>query len=355
MNIDELGRAATEGLRAVSRPLDPDAMIRELKRTRRTRAVGRVATAAVAAVATAVAWNGLHASQPPIRPVTPPIVSHSNGAIVFSGPGGVEAVHGAVPRLPADAVTQSELSWSPDGFTLAYEAADGRLALMNTESGQTHEVADCDGCDFAWSPAGNVIAITSGISLRLLDVETLESTEVPTGPLSPSQPTWAPDATRLAFASVAPGGRGELYAIDVDGSNATLLWQSAPPRGDATTLGPLDPAWAPDGRSIAFINSNLWAPVPKVAGWHLNVTTVAADGSAPAQRLIDIGTCTCFGFAPGLAWSPDGTALAVNALTHLGWGLHIVEADGSGLRFVDTHAHSPIGAEGPIAWQPLPQ
>jgi WD40 repeat protein len=357
MNIDDLAHAATEDLRAVSRPPDPDAMMRELKRTRHTRAVGRATTAGVAVIAAAITWHGLHTAQPPAGPVTPPIVPRSNGAIVFTGAGGAGAAQGVIPHVPDDAVLQSDLSWSPDGSTLAYQAAGGRLALMNVETGQTRTVGACHRCDFAWSPTGAVIAVTRGLTLRLLETATGDSTQVPIGALYPRQPTWAPDGARIAFVAPTADGRAGLYAIDADGSNETLLWRSAPRggAGEATTIGPWDPAWSPDGRTIAFINSNLWAPVPKVAGWHLNITTVTADGSGASKRLVDIGTCACFGFSPALTWSPDGSALAVTAETRLGWGLHIVRADGTGLRFVDTQARGPTGAEGPIAWQPRPE
>jgi Tol biopolymer transport system component len=205
-------------------------------------------------------------------------------------------------------------------------------------------------------PDGGVIAIANSATLRLLDLGTLVSAAVPIGYLSnPRQPTWAPTGSRLAFVAAAPDGHRWLYAVNTDdeGADPTPLWHSPQPAGPSAAIGPFDPAWSPDGQTVAFIDSTPWTDRPSGEGWDLNITAVAADGSA-ARRLVDIGSCACFGFSPGLAWSPDGTELAVNALTSQGDCLHIVQADGSGLRFIATHTNAQVGSEGPIAWQPLP-
>jgi Tol biopolymer transport system component len=56
-------------------------------------------------------------------------------------------------------------------------------------------------------------------------------------------PTWSPDGRRLVFSGLA-NGKTDLYMIDADGRNLRQLTDDV--------YGDLQPAWSPDGRWIAF-------------------------------------------------------------------------------------------------------
>jgi Tol biopolymer transport system component len=119
-------------------------------------------------------------------------------------------------------------------------------------------------------------------------------------------PAWAPDGASIAFQSeldqtlhvVAPDGSGERRLGWLDG---TMLW----------------PEWAPDGRAIvvtAFQNDNV------------DIFTVSADGSV----VTNVSNDPADEFSP--SWSPDGERIAWGRSTGEGTRAHIVVAnvDGSG-------------------------
>ena len=117
------------------------------------------------------------------------------------------------------------------------------------------------------------------------------------------QPAWARDGRRIAF-SVG----GDIHVIGVDGSGDRVI-----------AGGGTDPAWSPDGRSIVFVSRT----------GDCEIAMVNIDGSN-WRCLFDSG-----GFISGSpAWSPDGQRIVFAIGTWADWcfGLWIVTADGSSAR-----------------------
>jgi dipeptidyl aminopeptidase/acylaminoacyl peptidase len=119
----------------------------------------------------------------------------------------------------------------------------------------------------------------------------------------PSEPAWAPDGNRIAFANAAADAG--IWVVRADGTGSSRVTDVATDTA---------PAWSPDGNRIAFVRRD--------RGFD-RIFVVNADGGGlgALTPFVDLNV-------QDPEWSPDGTRFVFSD----GTDIYLVNADGTGLR-----------------------
>ena len=190
------------------------------------------------------------------------------------------------------------VSWRQDGRELYYLAPKHAVMAVDVSASPSLETGtprqlftvpdatnDAQGLGFPWgnvtrdgqrivysvAPKGASAPADPISQLALLDRQGKVLRRVgPTGRYG--QPALSPDGTRIAvrwFDTFAPGGRSDIWVVDVASGKTTPITNDAPPD--------FAPLWSPDGKQILYVSAR--------AGGYQGVYRKPADGSGDAELL----------------------------------------------------------------------
>lgn len=233
---------------------------------------------------------------PPLPPPTGRIVYHGTTSTTIAGPTDIfrlDVATGEVTQLTNDTDWNLHPELSPDGSKYLFSKTASRFLMTMLADGT----------------GAQQIGTVQGVF----------------------NPTWAPDGTRIAFATTPPAGfeRSDIFVVDVDGSNLTNLTSGL-------TGKHAWPDWSPDGQKIAFTSTQFG---------RFSIFTMNPDGTDVTQ-IVD-GSA---GDARYPAWSSDGTKIAFgrNEIAFGRQEIFVANADGTDIRRVTLNRNSTEG----ISWSP---
>lgn len=206
----------------------------------------------------------------------------------------------------------------------AVGSSEEQLFTVGADSAAGVIAADCspDGQAIVYVIDGYDQSGEYGYTLRTADLDGSDSRPLYETTLTSGQPAWSPDGKSIAFVRRGTSDEfDEIWLMDADGSNPRRL-----------TTGPdVQPRWSPDGKQIAFTS---------MRDGSREIYTVSIEGSG----LLNLTRSTAHEV---VGWSRDGLRIVYT----LGKEIHLVNTDGGNRQTIEiTPAAELLGYD---AWGPL--
>lgn len=162
--------------------------------------------------------------------------------------------------------------------------------------------------------------------IYVMNVDGTQQIRLTNNPAVDIFPAWSSDGTKIAFLSLRDGSP-DLYVMNADGTNPTRL------TSDGAVNGYL--SWSPDGTKIAFMSRR---DDPNSS----EIYTVGADGTTLTRLTNNVAS----DYQP--SWSPDGMKVAFASDRDGNGEIYLMNADGSNPTRL---TNNPAGDESP-SWSP---
>lgn len=134
--------------------------------------------------------------------------------------------------------------------------------------------------------------------------------------------TWSPDSSKIAVGAFGTAGGGVVHVFN--STNGNLLLTITNPSPSTNNYFGTSVSWSPDGTKIAVSSAFGSSSTSQY------VYIISASTGSLINTIASIsGNATGFGF--GLAWSPDGSKLAIGAPVYLSGIVYIVDPNNGNL------------------------
>jgi tricorn protease len=210
-----------------------------------------------------------------------------------------------VEEIPRENSNDSNPMWVGDTiYFLSDRKGPVSLFAYDLATKKVGQVLTNNGLDFKSASAGpGGIVVEQFGALHLFDPATGKARPVPVtldGDLPEVRPHYVKVGQRIAAAAISPTGARAVF--EARGEILTVPAEKGDIRDLTKTTGVMerDPAWSPDGKSIAYFSDESGEYALHIRG---------QDGQGAVKK-IDLGQPPSFFYRP--AWSPDGKKIAYN-------------------------------------------
>ena len=228
-------------------------------------------------------------------------------------------------------VTPAQAAFPGQNGRIAYAGVAGQQDGIYTlePDGTAQQFLVPDAREPSWSPDGARLAVNGINGIHVVNADETGRATLTTEDVfrDDSHPDWSPDGSRIAFSRFfffQIGAGSDIHTIGGDGT------------GEQFSLRGSDPAWSPDGQRFVFVKDTVTLEQDEVGNdveiHDFDIGTANLDGTG----FTAVTSGPDADFQPD--WSPDGSQIV---FSRRGSGLHIVNTDGSGLRFLMPGGSAP--------------
>ncbi len=215
-------------------------------------------------------------------------------------------------QLTSGSAIDSRPAVSPDGREVAFVSDRGGrrgIWLVSAQAGTPRKVVAADVLDtLTWSPDGRRLVFAAPVGdapgLMTVDVASGQVTRVPT-PGAAAAPSWSPREDLIAYIEPRGGGPGGGAYLKFVRSNGDTAPEFAVPEDVSFSNGMM--AWSPDGTRLA---------IEQQSGLFTGAFWIVEPGNPqPYRKLVDLPAGSR---VRGITWSRDGSALVVGRIQRSG-------------------------------------